>query len=162
MIINYKKIKNDAETPTRGSEYSAGLDLYACLEGESIDIPSGATVKIGTGICAEIPNGFFGAVFARSGIATKRGLRPANCVGVIDSDYRGELIVALHNDSNKTETIKNGDRVAQIVIMPYLPVELNEVTELTETVRGEGGFGSTGVSHECEYEQLSLFDLMEK
>ena len=162
MIINYKKIKDTAEAPTRGSAYAAGLDLYACPESDTVDVPSGSTVKIGTGICIEIPNGCFGAVFARSGLATKRGLRPANCVGVIDSDYRGELIVALHNDSDKTETIENGDRIAQIVVMPYFAIELNEVSELTETARGDGGFGSTGMSHECEYEQLSLFDVMEK
>lgn len=108
----------------------------------------------------EIPEGYFGAIFARSGLATKRGLRPANCVGVVDSDYRGEIIVALHNDTDKCESIHEGDRIAQIVIMPYLPVQLEEVEELSDTIRGEGGFGSTGVSQESTYEQLSLFDMM--
>lgn len=159
MIINFKKTNEDAITPTRGSEYAAGLDLYACTENSTADVPAGATAKIGTGICVEVPEGFFGAIFARSGLATKRGLRPANCVGVIDSDYRGELIVALHNDSDHCETIRKGDRVAQLVIIPYLPVEMNEVDALSETVRGAGGFGSTGIAKEPEYEQLSLFDV---
>ena len=121
-------------------------------------IPAGQTEKINTGICVEIPNGYFGAIFARSGLATKRGLRPANCVGVIDSDYRGEVIVALHNDTEKSESIHVGDRIAQLVILPYLPVEFEEVDELSNTDRGEGGFGSTGVSSEPAYKQLSLFD----
>lgn len=158
MVINYKKTSERATTPTRGSEYAAGLDLYADIERGATDIPAGATAKINTGICVEIHEGFFGAIFARSGLATKRGLRPANCVGVIDADYRGEVIVALHNDSDKCETIHVGDRIAQLVILPYLPVEMNEVDELSETVRGAGGFGSTGVAKEPEYEQLSLFD----
>lgn len=160
MNLRYKKVNQAATEPTKGSDYAAGLDLCACIDGDTIDIAAGETVKIGTGIAVEIPQGFFGAVFARSGLATKRGLRPANCVGVIDADYRGEVIVALHNDTNHNETIYAGDRVAQLVIMPYLNVELEEVSELSDTVRGDGGFGSTGVSQEREYEQLSLFDMV--
>lgn len=102
------------------------------------------TVKIGTGLAMEIPDGYFGAIFARSGLATKEGLRPANCVGVCDSDYRGEYIVVIHNDSEETRTITAGERIAQLVVMPYLPVTFDEVAELTDTNRGEGGFGSTG------------------
>ena len=99
---------------------------------------------IGTGLAVEIPEGYFGAIFARSGLASKEGLRPANCVGVVDSDYRGEVKVALHNDTNELRTVQHGERIAQLVIMPYLPVEFNLVNELTDTDRGEGGFGSTG------------------
>ena len=104
------------------------------------------TMKIHTGLAMEIPKGYFGAIFARSGMATKRGLRPANCVGVIDSDYRGEIIVALRNDSDSEQVITSGERIAQIVIMPYLPIEFNEVNSLEDTERGDGGFGSTGVN----------------
>lgn len=159
MNMRYKKINPTAIEPIRGSEYSAGLDLCACIEKGDIEVSAGKTAKIGTGIAVEIPHGFFGAVLARSGLATKRGLRPANCVGVIDADYRGEVIVALHNDTDHCETIQTGDRIAQLVIMPYLPVQLEEVDELSDTIRGENGFGSTGVSQECIYEQLSLFDM---
>lgn len=144
--MNVKKLNNDSVVPTKGSEYAAGLDLYAYIPRGAIDIPAGATVKIGTGIATEIPTGCFGGVFARSGLATKRGLRPSNCVGVVDSDYRGEIIVAIHNDSDKCETLHNGDRIAQLVIMPYINVSLQEVEELSDTKRGAGGFGSTGVS----------------
>ena len=101
-------------------------------------------MKIGTGIAVEIPEGYFGAVFARSGLATKRGLRPANAVGVVDSDYRGELIVALHNDTDYAQEVADGERIAQLVIIPYLPVSFVEVDDLSSTDRGEGGFGSTG------------------
>lgn len=158
MKIKIKKLNENAVIPTRGSEYAAGVDLYATPPTMSTHIPAGQTAKINTGICVEIPNGYFGAIFARSGLATKRGLRPANCVGVIDSDYRGEVIVALHNDTDKCESIHVGDRIAQLVILPYLPVEFEEVDELSNTDRGEGGFGSTGMSSEPVYEQLSLFD----
>lgn len=146
MIVNFKKLDDKAIVPAQGSEYAAGLDLCALIKNgaQPQRVPAGATVKVGTGIAMEIPEGYFGAVFARSGMATNRGLRPANCVGVIDSDYRGEVIVALHNDSDKCETIHAGDRIAQLVIMPYLGVELNEVADLTDTERGSGGFGSTG------------------
>ena len=144
MKIEVKKLNEKAVLPTRGSEYAAGYDLYACLETESVTIPPHTTVKIGTGLSFAVPNGYFGAIFARSGLAAKQGLRPANCVGVADSDYRGEYIVALHNDTDEQRTVLNGDRVAQLVIMPFLPAEFSEVDELDQTARGEGGFGSTG------------------
>ena len=134
--------------PTKGSAYAAGLDLYAITNTsvKTKQILPGQTERIGTGIAIEIPNGYFGAIFARSGLAAKQGLRPANCVGVIDSDYRGEIIVAIHNDSDKCATICDGDRVAQLVIMPYPNVRLIEVDDLSDTTRGDGGFGSTGSS----------------
>lgn len=146
MDIRIKKIHKYAMTPTSGSSGAAGYDLYAYIEKGREDIPAGKTEKIGTGICMEIPEGYFGAVFARSGVATKRGLRPANCVGVIDSDYRGEIIVALHNDMDKCETVYDGDRIAQLVIIPYLSADFVEVDELDDTKRGDGGFGSTGTN----------------
>lgn len=164
MFINatVKILKTDesAVTPTMGSEYAAGYDLYAHINGETTEIEPGQTVKIGTGICVAIPNGFFGAVFARSGMAAKYGLRPANCVGVIDSDYRGEIIVALHNDSEQAQVVNNGDRIAQLVIMPFVQASFEVVDALDETARGSGGFGSTGVSQNPVYEQLNLFDSM--
>ena len=141
--MNYKKLNEFAKEPTRGSEYAAGYDLYAATDTE-IMIQPHETVKVGTGLAMEIPEGTFGAIFARSGLATKQGLRPANCVGVVDADYRGEVIVAVHNDSNETQTIQAGDRIAQLVIMPFTPITFEEVNELSETIRGEGGFGSTG------------------
>lgn len=141
--IKIKKLTDTAKTPTRGSEHAAGYDMYADVK-EDVQIKPHATVKIGTGLTMEIPDGYFGAIFARSGLAAKEGLRPANCVGVCDSDYRGEYIVAIHNDSEETRTITAGERIAQLVVMPYLPVTFDEVTELTDTNRGEGGFGSTG------------------
>ena len=148
MEIKIKKIHKDAIIPTRGSAYAAGYDLYACMEDPqcvtNIWIQPHQTVKIGTGIAMEIPEGYFGAIFARSGLATKQGLRPANCVGVVDADYRGEIIVALHNDTNSAQCVVLGDRIGQIVIMPYLQAEYTVVEELGETERGEGGFGSTG------------------
>lgn len=144
MIIRLKKLSPEARVPTLGSSSAAGCDLYACLNKKEIRIAPGATQKINTGISVEIPDGYFGAIYARSGLATKKGLRPANCVGVIDSDYRGELIVALHNDTLYSQTVENGERVAQLVVTPYLSVEFEEVDELNETSRGEGGFGSTG------------------
>lgn len=140
-----KKLNNRAIIPTRGSEYAAGYDLYANNE-QRLLINSGDTVKVGTGIAMEIPEGYFGAIFARSGLATKQGLRPANCVGVVDSDYRGELIVALHNDSNEPREIMPNDRIAQLVITPYLTVDFVESDTLDDTDRGEGGFGSTGIT----------------
>lgn len=109
-----------------------------------VQIKPHETIKIGTGLAMEVPDGYFGAIFARSGLASKEGLRPANCVGVCDSDYRGEYIVAIHNDSEETRTVTAGERIAQLVVMPYLPVTFDEVAELTDTNRGEGGFGSTG------------------
>ena len=143
--INFVKLNRDAKAPVRGSNEAAGYDLYANISEEFIEIPSGKTVKIGTGIAMEIPDGYFGAIFARSGLATREGLRPANCVGCIDQDYRGEIIVALHNDSDTSRFITPNERVAQLVIMPYLEVEFNKVDKLNTTSRGSGGFGSTGV-----------------
>ena len=143
MKIQIKKLSVNATIPTRGSDRAAGYDLYACLENEVI-IGAGETVKIGTGLSIAVPEGYFGAIFARSGLAAKEGLRPANCVGVADSDYRGEYIVALHNDSSVSRVVTPGERIAQLVVMPYLSVEFDEVDELDETERGAGGFGSTG------------------
>lgn len=144
MEINIKKLTDTATLPSRGSEYAAGYDLYADVQEELVIKPH-TTVKVGTGLAMEIPAGYFGGIFARSGLATKEGLRPANCVGVVDADYRGEIIVALHNDSDEERTIVPQERIAQIVILPFLGVTFNEVSELSETVRGAGGFGSTGV-----------------
>lgn len=142
MKINVKKLNPNAILPTRGSEQAAGYDLYACID-EPVTIPPHSTVKVGTGLSIELPDNYFGAIFARSGLATKKGLRPSNCVGVCDSDYRGEYIVALHNDFNIGVIINPEERIAQLVVMPYLPVEFNEVDSLTGTKRGDGGFGST-------------------
>lgn len=157
MVINIKKVEDSATIPARGSDYAAGYDLYS--NDISVSIPAGGTKMIGTGVCMEIPEGYAGFVYARSGLASKRGLRPANCVGVIDSDYRGEIKVALHNDSSETQTVYLDDRIAQIVIAPFLAVDFNVVDELDETKRGEGGFGSTGVGNEQQYEQLSIFPI---
>lgn len=143
--VKIKKLNNKAITPSRGSEQAAGYDLYACIDDFNYSvIHPHKTEKINTGLSIEIPDGYFGAIFARSGLATKQGIRPANCVGVIDSDYRGNVIVALHNDTNEPFTVVDGDRIAQLVILPYLPVAFEEVDELTDTERGDGGFGSTG------------------
>lgn len=142
--IKYKKLNVYAKEPTHGSEAAAGYDLYSLESSGILTIQPHTTLTINTGIAIELPEGTFGAIFARSGLATKQGLRPANCVGVIDSDYRGEIIVALHNDTDKEKTITGGDRIAQLVVLPYLPIKFVEVDELTETERGSGGFGSTG------------------
>ena len=143
MKIELKKLKESAILPTRGSKYAAGYDLYACLDAPVIIKPH-QTAMIGTGLSVAVPEGWFGAVFARSGLATKQGLRPANCVGVCDSDYRGEYTVALHNDSGEERIVSSGDRIAQLVILPFLEAEFESVDELSETERGSGGFGSTG------------------
>ena len=142
--INIKLLNDLAKVPTRGSEYAAGYDLYAATS-YTIYIAPHSTVKIGTGIAIELAEGTFGAIFARSGIATKKGLRPANCVGVCDPDYRGEYIVPIHNDTDGVMTIEPGERIAQLVILPFIPVDFNIVNELSDTVRGAGGFGSTGI-----------------
>ena len=141
--INIKKLNENAAIPTYGSEFSAGADLYA-LADEPIVIEAHKTVLVHTGVAMEIPTGYVGLVFARSGLATKRALAPANKVGVIDSDYRGEIMVALHNHGDEPKTVENGERIAQLVLVPYLTAEFDEVDELSDTVRGEGGFGSTG------------------
>lgn len=147
ITVNYKKLSNQAIVPTRGSACAAGYDLYACPTGhDALFIAPGATVMVGTGLAMEIPFGYVGLIYARSGLACKRGLAPANKVGVIDSDYRGELIVALHNDSSEEQCVMYGDRIAQLIIQPYYACNMIEVKELSSTNRGEGGFGSTGVS----------------
>ena len=143
--VQVKKLDSRAILPTRGSEYAAGYDLYACLDGERVTIPPHGTARLGTGLAFALPEGTFGAVFARSGLAAKEGLRPANCVGVVDSDYRGELLVALHNDGETPRAVTHGERIAQLVLLPYLPMAFDEVDALPETVRGAGGFGSTGI-----------------
>ena len=142
--INIKKLRPEATLPTSGSKYAAGYDLYACTGKGSVTIAPHTTAMIGTGLSVAVPEGYFGAIFARSGLASKQGLRPANCVGVCDSDYRGEYIVAIHNDSDIERTVTDGDRIAQLVILPYLAVAFEEVSELDDTERGAGGFGSTG------------------
>lgn len=141
--VRVKKLNENAILPTYGSECAAGADLYACNTQEII-IKSGETVMIHTGIALEIPTGFAGLIYARSGIATKRGLAPANKVGVIDSDYRGEIMVALHNHSATEQKIAVGERIAQLVITPYITATFCESAELDDTARGVGGFGSTG------------------
>ena len=143
MKIEIKKLRENAKIPTRGSAVAAGYDLYAATS-EAVTIKPHTTEKIGTGLAIAVPDGYFGAIFARSGLATKQGLRPANCVGVADSDYRGEYIVALHNDTDEDKVIAKAERIAQLVVMPFLSVEFDEVDELDETERGAGGFGSTG------------------
>lgn len=139
------KIYDDAILPTRGSAEAAGYDLYARLkEHETLQILPHQTIKIGTGIAIECPKGYFAGIFARSGLATKQGLRPANCAGVVDSDYRGEIIVAIHNDSDEIRYIENGDRIAQMILIPYVPMTFIETDELSKSGRGQDGFGSTG------------------
>ena len=155
MIVNIKKLNDKAIVPTRGHYGDAGFDLYACLD-KPVTIQAGHTVKIPTGISVEVPDGYFGAIFARSGLATKQGLRPANCVGVCDAPYRGEYIVAIHNDSNEQQVITPGQRIAQLILLPFATAEFNVVNELSDTDRGDGGFGSTDA--EPVYEQLSLFN----
>ncbi|MDD2958125.1 MAG: dUTP diphosphatase [Lachnospiraceae bacterium] len=144
MKILIKKLNPQAQMPASGSASAAGYDLYSCLDTESLTIAGHETVMVGTGLAAAIPEGYFGGIFARSGLAAKQGLRPANCVGVVDSDYRGELKVALHNDTDSERKIENGERIAQLVVLPYLSLEFEETQNLDETERGTGGFGHTG------------------
>ena len=141
--VNIKKLNDRAIIPTYGSEFSAGADLYACIEGET-EIAPHTTVVVPTGIAIELPLGYAGLIYARSGLATKKGLAPANKVGVVDCDYRGEVKVALHNHSQVAQRIAGGERIAQLVITPYLTAQFVECEALSETVRGSGGFGSTG------------------
>lgn len=143
MDVNFVKLNPNASVPMQGSKYSAGYDLSACIDG-SITIDPHTTVKIGTGLAIQPPNGYFGAIFARSGLATKQGLRPANCVGVCDEDYTGEYIVAIHNDTNEKKIVAHGDRIAQLVFLPYLNIKFKKVAQLDRTDRGDDGFGSTG------------------
>lgn len=141
--IQVKKLKPNAILPTYGSAQAAGADLYACLE-EEVCIDPGKTVYIPTGLAMELPVGFVGLIYARSGLACKKGLAPANKVGVIDSDYRGEFIVALHNHSEQTYTVQPGERIAQLVVAPVITPGFEETDSLSDTVRSTGGFGSTG------------------
>ena len=143
MEVKIKKLKENAIIPTKGSRQAAGYDLYACCDGIVIIEPH-KTVKIGTGLAIQPPRGYFGAIVARSGLAAKHGLRPANCMGVCDEDYRGEYIVALHNDTDSPQIINTTDRIAQLVFLSYIKVEFRETDELENTKRGSGGFGSTG------------------
>lgn len=142
-LINIKKLTESAIIPTYGTEHAAGADLYADSN-EEITIKAHETVFVKTGIAMEIPVGYAGLIYARSGLSCKKGLAPANKVGVIDADYRGEIMVALHNHTNEDKTIDAHERIAQIVITPYLKAEFNEVSELNDTIRGNKGFGSTG------------------
>ncbi len=144
MELRIKKLHPAAILPTYGSAGAAGADLYALPEGDPIVIAPGETAFIHTGLAMAIPEGYVGLNFARSGLASKRGLAPANKVGVIDSDYRGELMVALHNHGTVPQTIEPGERVAQFLIMPVITARFMEVDTLDETERGAGGFGSTG------------------
>ena len=143
LNIKYIKLNDLAKTPVYSSPYAAGADLYSCSN-EAIEIKSGETKLIGTGLAIAIEEGFVGLIYARSGLATKRGLAPANCVGVIDSDYRGELKVAIHNHSTNDQIIEPFERIAQLVIAPYYKANFELSDSLDETERGEGGFGSTG------------------
>ena len=143
QTVKLKKLLPNAVTPTYGTEFSAGADLYAAIDND-ITIEPGCTEFIHTGLAMEIPVGLVGLVYARSGMACKKGLAPANKVGVIDSDYRGEIMVALHNHSNSAITVAPGERVAQMVIAPFITAVYEEVDTLEDSVRGEGGFGSTG------------------
>lgn len=139
--VNFIKLDKDACVPTRGTDQSAGADLYSV---EETEIKKGETKLIHTGLAMEIPEGYGGFIFARSGLATKKGLAPANKVGVVDSDYRGEIMVSLHNHSSENQIVAKGERVAQLVFLPYAAAKFVEVESLSETERGEGGFGSTG------------------
>ena len=141
--VDFKKLNDLAKYPTRGSEWAAGYDLYAAID-QAIDIAPHSTVKVGTGLSFALPHGTFAALVARSGIATKRGLRPANCVGICDSDYRGEYIVAVHNDSDEMQSVEPGERIAQMVVLPSFQIDFIEVKDLSDTNRGAGGFGDSG------------------
>ncbi|MFR8079647.1 MAG: dUTP diphosphatase [Christensenellales bacterium] len=143
MPVYIKKLKEHAAMPSYGSAEAAGADLYACLE-TAVEIAAGGTAMIPTGLAMELPEGTVGLVYARSGLASKKGLAPANKVGVIDSDYRGEVMVALHNHSAQAAVVEPGERIAQLVIAPVLRAAFAETDALSDTVRGEGGFGSTG------------------
>lgn len=145
MNVNIKKLKPNAALPTYGSVYAAGADLYSCID-SALSVEPGQTVFIPTGLAMELPIGYAGLIYARSGLASKKGLAPANKVGVIDSDYRGEIMVALYNHSGITATVEPGERIAQLVITPYIKGLFHPVDELEDTERGTGGFGSTGTN----------------
>lgn len=142
-VIAVKKLDERAVLPTYGSQFAAGADLYALCDEELVFQP-GETKFVRTGLAMEIPEGYAGLIYARSGLACKRGLAPANKVGVVDADYRGEVMVALHNHSAQEQRVVAGERIAQLVVAPFLKASFEEAEELNETVRGEGGFGSTG------------------
>ncbi len=142
--IEIKKLNENAKIPTYGTEYAAGADIYALIEDGTVTISPGETKIINTGLAFAIPEGLVGLVVARSSLGTKRGLAPANKVGVIDSDYRGEVRVVLHNHSSEIQTVENGERIAQMLFVPYYAADFKVVDELDATVRGVGGFGSTG------------------
>lgn len=141
--VRIKKLNNNAIIPTYGTEFSAGADLYACID-ESVTLTPGETKLIKTGLAMEVPIGYAGLIYARSGLASKKGLAPANKVGVVDADYRGEIMVALHNHSLVEASIEPGERIAQMVIAPFLTANFIVADELDDTARGTGGFGSTG------------------
>lgn len=143
MQVRIKKLNENAVIPTYGSQFSAGADLYACEE-TAVTIEPHKTVLVHTGLSFEIPEGFAGLIYARSGLASKKGLAPANKVGVIDADYRGEVMVSLHNHTDIPQTVEPFERVAQMVITPFLKADFTVADELSDTVRGAGGFGSTG------------------
>ena len=143
IAMNIKKLKPNATIPTYGSANAAGADLYACIDAV-LTINPGETTLVPTGLAIALPEGYAGLIYARSGLASKKGLAPANKVGVIDSDYRGEVMVALHNHSNVPATIEPQERIAQLVITPYITAAFDVVDELDDTIRGTGGFGSTG------------------
>ena len=143
LTVRFQKLDDRAVAPAYGSASAAGADLYAVADAP-ITIDAGQTVLVHTGLAVEIPEGFVGLVCARSGLATKQGLAPANKVGVIDADYRGEVMVALHNHSGDSRTIESGERIAQLVLVPYLTAAYEQADSLTDTARGDGGFGSTG------------------
>lgn len=146
MVVKIKKAVEKAKMPTRGSKYSAGADLYACLgfDVPEIKIRPGETVMVSTGLVFEIPEGYVGLLCARSGLAAKKGLAPANKIGIVDSDFRGIVSVALHNHSDETQVVSDGERVAQMVITPFVAADFVLADELSDTERGAGGFGSTG------------------
>lgn len=144
MNIPIKRLKKEAKIPERGSEQAAGYDLFAVLDADETIKPHEAKL-IPTGIAVAIPSGYYGGVFARSGLSLKEGLRPANCVGVIDADYRGEIFVSLRNDSDTIRTVTPGEKIAQLLVLPFLEVAFDEVDALDDTDRGAGGFGSTGL-----------------
>lgn len=155
MVIKIKKLTETAKIPTKNFDSDAAFDLYADIKDtfkpfgtaeneKGVKVMPGQTVKIGTGVAMEIPEWYWGAIYARSGLATKQGLRPANAVGVVDSHYRGEIIVAIHNDSSEVQIIRHGDRIAQFMLAPVIETFFEEVSELSNSDRGEGGFGSSG------------------
>ena len=145
MIVKIKKIEENAKIPKKANPTDAGFDLYACHDDEIIIKPH-QTVMIHTGLVMEIPEGYYGGIYARSGLASKKNLRPANCVGVVDAHYRGEVMIALHNDSDDVQTINGYERIAQMIIAPVPGIDIVEVSELSNTDRGTGGFGSTGTN----------------